>query len=55
MKGLTVDQQKALSEAQDADLVDVIARLTQTQTALQAALAAGAQIARTSLVNLLQV
>ena len=55
VKGLTLDQQKALSEAQDADLVAVIARLTQTQTALQAALAAGAQIARTSLVNLLQV
>ena len=55
VKGLTVDQQKALSEAQDADLVDVIARLTQTQTALQAALAAGAEITRTSLVNLLQV
>ena len=54
VKSLTVDQQKALSEAEDADLVAVIARLTQTQTALQAALTAGAAIARTSLVDLLR-
>lgn len=55
VKSLTVDQQKALSEVEDADLVAVIARLTQTQTALQAALTAGAEIARTSLVDLLRV
>ena len=55
VKGLTIDQQKALSDAEDADLVAVIARLTQTQTALQAALAAGAEIARTSLVDLLKL
>ena len=54
VKSLTVEQQKALSEAEDADLVAVIARLTQTQTALQAALTAGAAIARTSLVDLLR-
>ena len=55
MKSLTVEQQKALSEAQDSDLVAVIARLTETQTALQAALTAGAEIARTSLVDLLKL
>jgi len=55
VKSLTLDQQKALSDAQDADLVSVISRLTQTQTALQAALTAGAEIARTSLVDLLRV
>src|SRR2546428_5278843 len=55
VKSLTIDQQKALSEAEDAALVAVIARLTQTQTALQAALTAGAAIARTSLVDLLRV
>ena len=55
VKSLTLDQQKVLSGAQDADLVAVIARLTQTQTALQAALTAGATIARTSLVDLLRV
>ena len=43
------------ADAQDADLVAVIARLTQTQTALQAALAAGAEIARTSLADLLKL
>ena len=55
VKSLTVEQQKALSEAQDSDLVAVIARLTETQTALQAALTAGAEIARTSLVDLLKL
>jgi len=55
VKSLTVDQQKVLSDAQDADLVAVIARLTQTQTALQATLTAGAEIARTSLVDLLRL
>src|SRR5262249_25998013 len=55
VKSLTLDQQKALSDAQDTDLVTVIARLTQTQTALQAALTAGAEIAHTSLVDLLKL
>src|SRR5438552_3568830 len=55
VKSLTVDQQKVLSDAQDADLVAVIARLTQTQTALQATLTAGAEIAQTSLVDLLRL
>jgi len=55
VKSLTLDQQKALSNAQDADLVTVITRLTQTQTALQAALTAGAEIAHTSLVDLLKL
>ncbi|TMA56895.1 MAG: hypothetical protein E6J75_08790 [Deltaproteobacteria bacterium] len=55
VKSLTVDQQKVISDAQDADLVAVIARLTQTQTALQATLTAGAEIARTSLVDLLRL
>jgi len=40
---------------QDADLATVITQLTQAQTALQATLAAGAQLAQTSLVNLLKI
>jgi flagellar hook-associated protein 3 FlgL len=48
-------EQKTLSSVLDADLVSVIAQLTQAQTALQATLAAGAQIAQTSLVSLLKL
>ncbi len=55
LQALVVQEQKSLSAVNDVDLVSVIARLTQTQTALQATLAAGSQIARTSLVNLLQL
>jgi flagellar hook-associated protein 3 FlgL len=44
---------EALADARDADLIAVISQLTQLQTALQATLAAGAQLAQTSLANLL--
>jgi flagellar hook-associated protein 3 FlgL len=52
---LTVRNQETLSHVQDADLATVITKLTQAQTALQATLAAAAQLAQTSLVNLLKV
>jgi flagellar hook-associated protein 3 FlgL len=55
VSSLTLQQQKALSTVQDADLATVITQLTQAQTALQATLAAGAQLAQTSLVNLLKI
>lgn len=55
VSSLTTQQQKALSTVQDADLATVITQLTQAQTALQATLAAGAQLAQTSLVNLLHI
>jgi len=55
VSSLTTQQQKALSTVQDADLATVITQLTQAQTALQATLAAGAQLAQTSLVNLLKI
>jgi len=53
--GFTTQQQKALSTVQDSDLATVITQLTQAQTALQATLAAGAQLAQLSLVNLLHI
>jgi len=53
LSGLTLKAQATLSKEQDADLTDVVARLTQAQTALQAVLAAGAHLAQTSLVSLL--
>ena len=52
---LTVRNQDTLSHVQDADLATVVTKLTQAQTALQATLAAAAQLAQTSLVNLLKV
>ena len=52
--GLTVRAQESLSHVQDADLASVVARLTQTQTALQATLLAGAQIAQTSLLDVIR-
>ena len=55
VSSLTTQQQKALSTVRDADLATVITQLTQAQTALQATLAAGAQLAQTSLVNLLKI
>jgi flagellin-like hook-associated protein FlgL len=39
----------------DADLISVISQLTQLQTALQATLAAGAQLTQTSLASLLRL
>jgi flagellar hook-associated protein 3 FlgL len=51
--GLTLREQTALAEVEEADLVQVISRLVQTQTALQATLEAGAKIAETSLVGLI--
>jgi flagellar hook-associated protein 3 FlgL len=51
--GLTLKAQTTLSQAQDADLTDVVARLTQAQTALQAVLATASHLAQTSLVSLL--
>jgi flagellar hook-associated protein 3 FlgL len=55
VSSLTTQQQKALSTVQDADLATVITQLTQAQTALQATLAAGAQLAQMSLVDLLHI
>jgi flagellar hook-associated protein 3 FlgL len=53
--GLTLTEQNALANVQEADLVAVISQLTQAQTALQAVLAAGSRIAQTSLTELLRV
>lgn len=50
---LDFQEHEALANVRDADLITVISQLTQLQTALQATLAAGSQLARTSLVNLL--
>jgi flagellar hook-associated protein 3 FlgL len=50
---LDLQEQEALANVRDADLVSVISQLTHLQTALQATLAAGSQIARTSLADLL--
>jgi flagellar hook-associated protein 3 FlgL len=44
-----------LSSLRDADLAESITQLTQLQTALQALLASGVEISRTSLVNLLGI
>jgi len=55
VSGLTIGEEGSLSRVADADLVAVITQLTQAQTALQATLAAGAQLAQTSLVNLLRL
>lgn len=52
VRSLTTAEQGAVSRMRDADLVSVITQLTQAQTALQALLAAGAQIARTSIADL---
>lgn len=43
--------EKATSKETDADISDTIVRLTQTQTAYQAALQVGAQVLRTSLLD----
>ena len=48
----TVEQQGARSRLADTDLTKAITQLTQLQTALQAALAAGARIANLSLIQL---
>jgi flagellar hook-associated protein 3 FlgL len=55
LSGLTVHEQQTLSHVQDADLAAVVAQLTQAQTALQATLAAAAQVAQTSLASLLHL
>lgn len=52
---LDLIENEALANVRDADLISVISQLTQLQTALQATLAAGAQIAQTSLANLLSL
>jgi len=44
-----------LSRAQDADAVEVVSQLLLLQTALQTTLAAGAQLAQTSLANLIAI
>ena len=53
--GLTLKVQEARSRTQDADLTVVIAQLTQAQTALQALLGLGSQLAQLSLTNLLRL
>lgn len=55
LESLALGEEDELSAVRDADLATSITRLTQLQTALQALLAAGAQIARTSLANLLSI
>lgn len=51
----TVAEEGFLSSLRDTDLATSITQLKQLQTALQALLAAGAEISRTSLVNLLAI
>jgi flagellin-like hook-associated protein FlgL len=53
--GLQIREQQQVATALDANLVDVISQLTQLQTALQATLASGAQIAQTSLASLISI
>jgi flagellar hook-associated protein 3 FlgL len=55
VSGQTITEQGRLADVQDADLAKVIGELTQAQTALQATLAAGTQLAQTSLLNLLRL
>jgi len=55
MELATLGEENLLSSLRDADLATSITQLTQLQTALQALLAAGAEISRTSLVNLLTI
>jgi flagellar hook-associated protein 3 FlgL len=55
VSGQTVAEQHRLADVRDADITAVVTALTQAQTALQATLAAGVQIAQTSLVNLLRL
>jgi flagellar hook-associated protein 3 FlgL len=50
---LDSQEQEALANVRDADLIAVISQVAQLQTALQATLSAGSQIARTSLADLL--
>jgi len=51
---LTLGDQRALSRALDTDVAAASVALTQAQTALQATLAATAQLAGTSLLDLLR-
>ena len=53
--GYRARERSLLSSLRDAHLATSITQLTQLQTALQALLAAGADISRTSLVNLLAI
>jgi flagellar hook-associated protein 3 FlgL len=52
---LTTQNQATLSGVQDTNLATVLTQLAQAQTALQATLAEGAQLAQLSLVDLLKV
>ncbi len=53
VEGLAGQAEAVRARLRDADLVAVLSELTQVQTALQAVLAAGATLARTTLTNLL--
>jgi flagellar hook-associated protein 3 FlgL len=53
--GLELRQREALSRVQDADLVEVVAQLTQAQTALQAMFAAASALSDTNLLNLVRL
>jgi flagellin-like hook-associated protein FlgL len=55
VKAQVLQQKTTRSRLADTDLTEAITRLTQLQTALQAALAAGSQIAQTSLTALLRL
>jgi flagellar hook-associated protein 3 FlgL len=55
MDASSLSEENLLSSLRDADLATSITQLTQLQTALEALLAAGAEISRTSLVSLLGV
>jgi flagellar hook-associated protein 3 FlgL len=55
LETLALGEEDLLTRVRDADLATSITKLTQLQTALQALLAAGASIARTSLANLISI
>jgi flagellar hook-associated protein 3 FlgL len=55
VEAVAVTEQAGRARVLEADPVETISRLVQAQTALQALLSAGSQIARTSLVNLLEI
>jgi flagellar hook-associated protein 3 FlgL len=53
--GITFQTETALSRVRDADQVEVVTRLIEVQSALEALLAAGARVTATSLASLLRL
>ncbi|WP_316346808.1 flagellar hook-associated protein FlgL [Desulfuromonas acetoxidans] len=53
MEGVLIDLQQILSRYEDVDLIDVITEITQTETALEAALSVTGRVGQLSILNYL--